>query len=245
MVKFARLEDRALIRVAGEDAEKFLQALVTCDVDHLAPGEANFGALLTPQGKILFDFFVIRTEQGFVLDVAADMRDDLVKRLNFYKLRAKVDVAPDDEAMNVFAAWDGEPGPTGGIAVPDPRLAELGWRIYAGVAPEGELSDYEAHRRAHGSPEGGKDYVFGDALPHEALMDQFGGVDFAKGCYVGQEVVSRMQHRGTARSRVVPVSLDGAAPQPGAPVDAGEKTVGAMGSAAAGRGLALLRRRAG
>ena len=218
-MKFAKLDTRSLVNVTGEDAEKFLQALITCDVDHLSPGEGNFGALLTPQGKILFDFFIIRTEAGFLVDVASALRDEFVKRLSFYKLRAKVVVAPADD-LSVFAVWDGIPAD--GMAIADPRLPEMGYRLYG---PQ--------------KPEGGTDYAYGDAFPHEALMDQFGGVDFAKGCYVGQEVVSRMQHRGTARKRVIVV--EGDLPAPGTEIEAGGKTAGTMGSSNGAAGLAMLR----
>ena len=240
MTKFARLTTRALIRVGGEDAAKFLQALITCDVDHLAPGQAHFGALLTPQGKILFDFFVVRSEDGFLVDVDARMRDDLVKRLNFYKLRAKVEIAPAGEAMQVFAVWDGE-AQGGGIAFPDPRLSEMGTRFYGEAAPQGEEADYDAHRLVLGMPEGGVDYAYGDTFPHEALMDQFDGVDFAKGCYVGQEVVSRMQHRGTARRRIVIVTADGALPPEGSDLLADGKPAGRLGTVSGRTGLALVR----
>ena len=235
-MKFAKLDTRSLVNVTGEDAEKFLQALITCDVDHLSPGEGNFGALLTPQGKILFDFFIIRTEAGFLVDVASALRDEFVKRLSFYKLRAKVVVAPADD-LSVFAVWDGIPAD--GMAIADPRLPEMGYRLYGPQKPEGEDADYEAHRIALGMPEGGTDYAYGDAFPHEALMDQFGGVDFAKGCYVGQEVVSRMQHRGTARKRVIVV--EGDLPAPGTEIEAGGKTAGTMGSSNGAAGLAMLR----
>ncbi len=249
-MKHARLDGRAFISVTGEGASKFLQSLVTCDVDHLAPGEAQFGALLSPQGKIMFDFFAVRTEAGFLVDVTAPMRDDLVKRLSFYKLRAKVVIEPADSPTGVFAIWDGEPEdvPAGGMAVRDPRLPDLGYRLYADAAPDGETGDYAEHRIAVGMPEGsvaegGGDFVYGDAFPHEVLMDQFPGVDFTKGCYVGQEVVSRMQHRGTARKRVIMV--EGELPASGATIetmgDAGGKPVGTMGSSSGAAGLAMLR----
>lgn len=253
-MKHARLDGRAFISVTGEAASKFLQSLVTCDVEHLAPGEAQFGALLAPQGKIMFDFFVVRTEAGFLIDVTAPMRDDLVKRLTFYKLRAKVAIEPTESPSGVFAIWDGKPEdvPAGGMIVRDPRLADLGYRLYADTAPEGEVGDYAAHRIAVGMPEGspeegGGDFVYGDAFPHEVLMDQFPGVDFTKGCYVGQEVVSRMQHRGTARKRVIMV--EGELPAPGATIETtseagdetGGKPVGTMGRSSGTTGLAMLR----
>jgi len=152
----------------------------------------------------------------------------------------------------VLAAWDGNGRPEFGLAYADPRLPALGLRVMLPPhrAPDAaaalgatlvDASEYEAHRIALGIPGGGVDFAYGDAFPHESDMDQLGGVDFDKGCYVGQEVVSRMEHRGIARTRAVPVRYDGAAPPPGAAVTAGGRQVGTMGSAAAGRGLALLR----
>lgn len=236
----ASLTDRALVCVTGEDAESFLQGLVTCDVESLSAGEAVFGALLTPQGKILFDFFVMRTQDGFLLDVSAPMRDDFARRLGFYKLRARVEIEAVDD-IGIHAVWNGDPSGPGGIGVADPRLAAMGTRLYAGDRPQCEAGDYDAHRIGLGMPEGGKDFVFGDCFPHEALMDQFGGVDFTKGCYVGQEVVSRMQHRGTARSRIVMVAADSPLPPFNTDVLANGKLAGTMGSSHGNHGLAKLR----
>ena len=238
---WSALTDRALIRLAGEDARPFLQNLVTCEIDHLGTGEAAFGALLTPQGKILFDFFVIATDDGFLVDTARNTVDDLVKRLKFYKLRAKVTVEPGDDATGIYACWGSAPAASDGIAVADPRHAALGWRLYATQEPAGEAGDYEAHRIALGMPDGGRDFDYGDAFPHEALMDQNGGVDFAKGCFVGQEVVSRMQHRGTARKRIVQVEAETPLPGPGTGIEAGGKPIGTMGSAHDKAGLAMIR----
>ncbi len=240
--RIASLTDRRLLVVSGPDAAHFLHNIVTCEIEALQPGKASFGALLTPQGKILFDFFVIRRDDRFLLDVAADKAEELAKRLAFYRLRARVTVEPADPQWRIFAAWGGDqPGGGETIAIADPRLAQMGYRLYGPAAPEGEAGDYDAHRIALGMPQGGLDYPFADTFPHEALMDQFGGVDFAKGCYVGQEVVSRMQHRGTARSRVVMVEGDGALPAIGTAITAGGKTAGTMGSSSGSQGLALLR----
>lgn len=240
--RIASLTDRRLLAIGGTDAAHFLHNIVTCEVESLQPGEASFGALLTPQGKILFDFFVIRRAEGFLLDVAADKADELAKRLAFYRLRAKVTIEAADPQWQVFAVWEGDAaGGSGSIVIADPRLAQMGHRLYGAAAPEGEVADYHAHRIALGMPQGGLDYAFADTFPHEALMDQFGGVDFAKGCYVGQEVVSRMQHRGTARSRVVMVEADGTLPASGTAITAGGKGAGTMGSSSGGQGLALVR----
>ncbi|AWN45698.1 folate-binding protein [Methylobacterium terrae] len=235
----AHLPDRALVAVTGADASSFLQGLVTCNVETLPEGEARLGALLTPQGKILFDFLVSRAPDGYRLDVAREKAPDLLKRLTLYRLRAKVTV--EALPLAVAAGWDAD-APSS--ALRDGRLAALGWRLYApeASAADSDAAAYAARRIALGVPEGGTDFALGDAFPHEALMDQLGGVDFKKGCYVGQEVVSRMQHRGTARTRIVPlVYRDGAAAPSGEPVTAGERSLGQTGGGADGRGLASLR----
>lgn len=249
MTKIAHLTDRAVIRVGGDDAHKFLQGLVTSDVDAVAPGSAIHTGLLTPQGKILFEFFVTQDADGYLLDCPAGVSADLAKRLTFYKLRAAVDVAVVDGG-SVWAIWDGAaPEIAGGVSFPDPRLSDLGYRLIKTSDTEitgadlerCDETDFHAHRIAHAIPEGGRDYELGDAFPHEANFDQLGGVDFEKGCYVGQEVVSRMQHRGTARKRVVPVIGDGQLPAPGTDVLAGETVIGVLGSSTGTAGLALIR----
>lgn len=240
--RIASLTDRRLLAISGPDAAHFLHNIVTCEIEALQPGQASFGALLTPQGKILFDFFVIRRDDGFLIDVAADKAEDLAKRLAFYRLRAKVTIEPADPQWQVFAAWGGDVASDGeAVVIADPRLAQMGHRLFGAVPPQGEPGDYHAHRIALGMPQGGLDHAFADAFPHEALMDQFGGVDFAKGCYVGQEVVSRMQHRGTARSRVVMVEGADALPASGTAITAAGKIAGTMGSSSGRQGLALVR----
>ena len=240
----ALLPDRAIIKVSGETASPFLQGILTCNVETLPEGEARLGALLTPQGKIQFDFLLSSDGEGFRLDVAAERAADLVKRLSLYRLRARIAIAADP-AQGVAAVWDGAETAADGPRFRDGRLAALGDRLYfsqGAFSADATEQDYHAHRIALGVPEGGRDFAFADAFPHEALMDQLGGVDFRKGCYVGQEVVSRMQHRGTARTRILPlVFFDGAAPEPGTEVTAGARSLGATGSAADGRGLATIR----
>jgi len=255
-MKAALLPDRGVVKVAGDDARKFLNGLVTSDIAKVTPEAASFAALLTPQGKIVVDFILAEAPPadcgGFFLDCPRALAPTLLQRLNFYKLRAKVIVEDLSETLGVLAVFDGSAVTDYGLCYRDPRLASLGLRcmlpphVAADAAADlgAELVDapaYEAHRIALGVPRGGLDFIYGDAFPHEADMDQFGGVDFDKGCFVGQEVVSRIEHRGTARTRVLPVAFDGFAPEAGVPVSAGERTLGTFGSAAEGRGLALLR----
>jgi folate-binding protein YgfZ len=245
------LDDRGVVRVSGEDAASFLQGVLTNDVERLGAHEARYAALLTPQGKILFDFLVVSlpadSGAAFALDCAASQAGDLAKRLSFYRLRAKVAIATESGDYCVLAYWGGEPeNAPGGVVYADPRSAELGHReilprAKAVAIGEADLSDYEALRISLGVPKGGADFVYGDAFPHEANMDLLRGVDFEKGCYVGQEVVSRMKHRGGARKRIVRVRLEGAAPPPGTPVMDGELPVGALGSSAGADALAMLR----
>lgn len=253
-MKSAFLPDRGVIKIAGEDARNFLNGLVTTDLDRLKPGLGRFGALLTPQGKIIVDFLITEVPAGhgggFLIDCPKALADGLATKLKFYKLRAKVTVENLD--LGVLAAWDGQPAAQPDLAFADPRNGELGHRILVPEDLKQKLSDligaelvdaadYEAHRIALGVPRGGLDFIYGDAFPHETNMDRLAGVDFDKGCYVGQEVVSRMQHRGTARTRSVKVLIEDSSPEPGVSVMAGDKPVGTMGSSAHGKGIALVR----
>ena len=239
ILKFTPLNDRSLIKVSGEEAESFLDNILTCKVIDLEENEASFGALLTPQGKILFDFFLIKKNDGFVFDIATSLADDFTKRLTFYRLRAKVSIEPQSE-ITVNSIWDDDTI-NKQEAILDPRLKTMGWRDYSGKTPEGEAADYISHRINNGIPQGGHDFNYGDAYPHEVLMDQFGGVDFKKGCYVGQEVVSRMQHRGTAKKRIIIVKSKGQLPASGTTITADGKPAGTLGSVSGYIGLAMLR----
>jgi folate-binding protein YgfZ len=246
----AHLPDRAVISIKGEEVVSFLAGLFTCAVD--ASATPRYGALLTPQGKIIADFFLCRHQRasdegdgqtGFFLDVAKLAAENLLKRLSLYKLRAKVALADVSGEFGVAASWDA-PAPAACLAFPDPRFAPMGSRIIARSSALSELAsttpaDYDAHRIALTIPQGGRDFAYGDAFPHEACMDQLGGVDFDKGCYVGQEVVSRTQHRGTARNRVAALRFSGDAPPEGADVLAGEKTIGRVGSVDAAKARAI------
>ncbi len=240
----ALLPDRALVTLTGADAGELLQGVITCNVTALPEGEARLGALLSPQGKILFDFLISRLPDGFRLDCAAAQAAGLAKRLVLYRLRAKIDIAADP-TVAVAAAWDGAATAAEVARVTDGRVPELGVRLYAAegaFSADASAEDYHAHRIGLAVPEGGRDFPFADAFPHEALMDQLGGVDFRKGCYVGQEVVSRMQHRGTARTRLLAAHYpEGTAPAPGTEITAAGRVLGTTGGAAGDRGLALVR----
>jgi folate-binding protein YgfZ len=255
-MKAALLPDRGVVKVAGADARTFLNGLLTTDVTKVTPEQARFGALLTPQGKIIVDCIVAEAPAadggGFFLDCPRALAPSLVEKLNFYKLRAKAICEDLSEMLGVMAVWDGAGTTEYGLIYSDPRLPALGQRVMlpphlaketaADLGAEVfEAQAYEAHRIAQGVPRGGVDFIYGDAFPHETDMDQLEGVDFDKGCYVGQEVVSRMEHRGTARNRVVPIAASVFAPDAGVPVMAGDRPVGITGSHAGNRGLAMLR----
>lgn len=229
-----RLPGRSILAVRGPDSAHFLHNLLTADIEGLAEGQAAYAALLSPQGKIISDMLVLRQGDGFLIDCAVSQRADLLKKLGLYRLRAKVEIAArDDLAVHVSPA----PIPGGYV---DPRAEAIGWRAMA--APEGpEAQGYDAARIALGLADSEADLGSGEFFPHEANLDQLGGVSFRKGCYVGQEVVSRMEHRGTARSRILPVTLEAAAPQKGTEIRAGEKQVGTLLSSAGSNALALIR----
>jgi folate-binding protein YgfZ len=251
----ALLADRGLVRVAGADAGKLLQDLVTNDMGLLGSCPAIHAGLLSPQGKILFEFFIAKAGDAFLLDTGCEQVANLVKRLTLYKLRAKVEIGDASGAYVVHVLW-----PAAGsniessadiVAFPDPRAAELGMRIIATKEKAATLAlrlglsittadGWHAHRIALGVPEAGKDYRLADTFPHEANFDQLNGVSFTKGCFVGQEVVSRMQHRSGGRKRVVAVRAD-APLTAGAEVKSGMATIGVVGSVAGERGLALVR----
>jgi len=260
----AFLADRALVSVSGPDAEHLLQNIITTDLDNLAQGEAKPGALLAPQGKILFDFLVSRNgSEGLLLECRQDIADDLVRRLGMYRLRAKAQIAKLDPCL-VEVRWNTDPstsdsgsgassiesasGAEGSEAlgrwVADRRFADatvLRRPVPAATAVAGNVADWHALRIAHGVAESGADYALGDAFPHDVLLDQNGGVGLRKGCYVGQEVVSRMQHRGTARRRVVVAAAEGGLPAAGTEITVSGRAIGTLGSVAAGRAIAIVR----
>lgn len=264
------LPDRGLIQLCGPDAAKFLQGLITNDIDRAEPGKAIFAGLLTPQGKILFDFFLYADDQeSFWIDCAKVKASDLMKRLSLYKLRAKVEIADRSEDFMVGAAWGAKPqqGETSFFAAyADPRYAPLGdrlilhkehrwpeslasWGTNIGALTSeprecvSALGDeaYHSHRIALAVPQGGLDYAYGEAFPHEACYDDLGGVDFKKGCYVGQEVISRMHHKGTAKTRIMGVEASTPLAGGGSEILSGGKPIGQLGSTDGKRGIAMIR----
>ena len=240
----ALLKDRALVTVSGPEAGHFLQNILTVDVEALKPSEAKPGALLSPQGKILFDFLIsCGGDNGFVLECRADAAADFVRRLMLYRLRAKVEIAKQDQAL-VTVSWENEPASSqnDSTTLVDTRFAGGAVRRgYGRAAGEGDAAGWQAFRIAHGVAESGDDYRLGEAFPHDVLLDQIGGVGFQKGCYVGQEVVSRMQHRGTARRRVLLVAAERPLPAPGTELTADGRALGTLGSSAGTAGLAIAR----
>lgn len=241
---FALLRDRALISVSGPDAEQFLQNILTTDLDTLASGQAKPGALLTPQGKILFDFLISRAgDNAFRLECRADVADDFMRRLMLYKLRAKVEIAKTDQGL-VAVAWSSDSTALqfDSTRVADARFSDVAVsRFYGSGADDGDLAAWQGLRIAHGIAESGSDYQLGDTFPHDVLLDETGGVGFRKGCYVGQEVVSRMQHRGTARRRVLIARAERPLPDPGTELTVDGRPVGTLGSTAGTTGLAIAR----
>ncbi len=235
------LANRGLVHIHGPDAETLLQDVITCDLLSLEAGVARQGALLTPQGKIMFDFLVSRRgEDGFRFDVDHNVLGEFVKRMTMYKLRAKVFIEPEETA-SVTAVWDEE---TPQDSLSDERFPHDSnvRRLYDRAGDDtASPVDYDRLRIDNGVAEAGRDYEFGDAFPHDALMDLNRGVSFKKGCFVGQEVVSRMQHRGTARRRVMQVRAETDLPETGATVTAGSKSVGTLGTVVGDKALAILR----
>lgn len=246
MAKAAILDSRAVIAVEGADARSFLQGLITNDMGQCEPGSAVYAALLTPQGKILFDFIIAAANSAFWLDCASASMGELAKRLGFYRLRANVRITVMPE-LAVAAVWDSSAvsAVANGAVFPDPRLRQLGIRV---IAPRPEIqaaiaaaptADYESFRLQLGVPDSADlppDQVF--AL--DAGLEELHGVSFAKGCYVGQEVTSRMKHRATARRRFY-IAKAGEVPPPGTNIEAEGRELGRISSARHGQGLALVR----
>ncbi|HZZ33414.1 MAG TPA: folate-binding protein YgfZ [Phenylobacterium sp.] len=255
---FAPLSSRALIALSGPDWRDFLQGLITQNVETLGVGEARFGALLTPQGRLLYDLFVVGRADGGWLDVLAEHRAAIIQRLTMYRLRAKVEIAAEETPVSILypahpggsrdsngdSAWAPASAGAVGVWVVDPRLPTLGWRGYGAEPPAGARIADEAARDAAklqlGVP-GPADWGSDKTYPIEANFDLLHGIDFQKGCFVGQETTSRMKRRGQIKSRMLPIAFEGPAPAPGAEVLAGELRAGVVTSSGEGRAIALLR----
>lgn len=238
-----RLAHRGVLAVAGDDRKTFLQGLVSNDVLKLEPGRAMWSALLTPQGKFLHEFFIVETADALLLDCEGGERlEDLRKRLSLYKLRSKVTLTPRPD----LAVWAllGD-GLADGIAFVDPRLPEAGRRALLTTEPAGfdigTLDDYDRTRIPLGLPDGSRDLVIEKSILLENGFEELKGVDFQKGCYMGQELTARTKYRGLIKKRLMPVVIEGPAPAPGTLLMASEVEVGEMRSSCGNMGLALVR----
>ncbi|MCO6050710.1 folate-binding protein YgfZ [Mesorhizobium sp. RP14(2022)] len=237
----AILSNRALLRLSGEDAASFLQNLVTTDIDLIGNDEIRASALLSPQGKVMFDFLVSRDGEELLLETRADIAADLAKRLTLYKLRAKVVISqPEQVVAKVF--WDDDSASVMSGSKRDTRFKGLVvWRVYLDAGQSSNEDEWNRLRIASGVVESGSDYALGDAFPHDISFDQNSGVGFGKGCFVGQEVVSRMKHRGTARRRVLILEGSDALPVTGTDVTANGRPLGSLGTVDGNKALAILR----
>ena len=234
--RIARLDSRALIRVTGADARPFLHNLLTQDVETLADGDLRFGALLSPPGRLLFDLFIAGDDGGVTLDVAADRRDALLQRLAMYRLRADVQIEPDDRP--VFASWAGV---AEGFTA-DPRHPDLGGRRLGGPADANASEDeWQTHRLAMGVPDPAADAPYDTTYPIEANLDLLHGIDFQKGCFIGQETTSRMKRRGVIKTRMLPIVFDGQPPAVGSEVLNGQLRAGTVLTGRDGMAMAALR----
>jgi folate-binding protein YgfZ len=240
--------ERTVLRMAGADVRDVLQNVVTNDLDRLAPGRAVYAALLTPQGKYLFDFLLIEDPDGAILiDCATDRAEALAQRLRMYCMRRDARLT-GNTGLGVALVW-GEGAPDGPLVIPDPRAGALGWRIYT-ADPEAAIAEncavsadraaYDALRIAHLIPASGIELVPDETYILEAGFEALNGVDFRKGCYVGQEVTARMKHKAVLKKRLVRVRVEGIA-APGTPVTADGKPAGTLFSQSGGQGLAHLR----
>ncbi len=261
--KLHRAQSRAVIAVAGPDARALLQGVISNDVEKVSPHRAIYAALLTPQGKYLHDFFVAEVAGALAIECEAARRDDLLRRLLRHKLRSNVSVAPADHGVHLIFGGAAqvpfglphEPGAArvfaGGAAFVDPRLTAAGVRAILPVGAEpalsalkldpGSVADYDAFRLSLGLPDGSRDLEIEKTILLEAGIDQLNGVDWQKGCYMGQELTARTRYRGLIKKRLVPVQIEGPAPPPGTSVNAGTSEAGIMRSTCGQLGIALLR----
>jgi len=263
-ITFCKLENRGIIAVSGADSRSFLQGLISNDIEKVSESTAVYSTFLTPQGKYLFDFFISQSGDELLMDCEKDRLPDFMKRLRLYKLRADVEVLDRSENFQVVAIWgDGaieatgltpEAGAaktvTGGTLSVDPRLADAGLRA---VLPVGTTSidgltmsevgftDYDAHRLTLGLPESSRDLIVDKSTLLECGIDDLNGIDWKKGCYMGQEVTARSKYRGLVKKRLVPVEVDGPAPEAGTLIMAGDKQAGEMRSSTGDKGLALIK----
>lgn len=243
VAELINLSNRALVHITGEDAEKFVQAVITTNLDKLSADELKPGALLAPQGKIMFDFLVSRIDNGLRFDLPASIAADFAKRMTLYRLRAKAEITQLPESL-VSVCWQNDSASSQNDSVKrDTRFPEglNVTRIYGRAGEIGDESAWTALRAEYGIAEGEADFAYNDVFPHDVNFDQTGGVTFPKGCFVGQEVVSRMQHRGTPRRRVLVAKSDTALPAMGTAITVDGRDIGTLGSSSGKLGLALVR----
>jgi folate-binding protein YgfZ len=258
--------NRGVLALSGEEARPFLQGLISNDIDKVRPDQAIYAALLTPRGKCLFDFFIAEHDGRLLLDVEAERATALAQRLIMYKLRARLDIADVSADFGVAALLGatvsqsvglgdtpGAARPLGdGVGFVDPRLSALGARailpketaaatLGAFGLQAGTVDDYERMRFAAGVPEGSAEFGIDKSPLLELGFEELNGVDFKKGCFVGQELTARMKYRGLVRKRLMPVTFEGAAPEPGAVVKAGDRDIGDLRTASGDGGFAVLR----
>ena len=260
--KYILSSDRGLLHVGGGDAADFLQGMISNDINLVSPEKTVYAALLTPQGKCLFDFFVLSAPEGdgYFIDCEGTRLPDLQRRLTMYKLRADVTLEDVSNAWGVAVCFGDAPvndaGATAkwndGVRYVDPRLAGLGERIAMPVADleaalkgagygEANDGDWSRHRLSLGVPEGAEDILVEKSLPLECSFDEMGAISYTKGCYVGQEMTARTHHRATLRKRLLPVHIEGNAPEAGTPIVHNEREVGEVRSVQGDQGMALFR----
>lgn len=257
---WATMEERSILLIRGTEGIPFLQKLLTQDLTCLHAHQSLFTALLTPQGKIFCDMILSPTPDGILLDCHVSFRSQLLEKLHLYKLRADVHVEPAPEGSSVLIVWKENglpvlPKNTGSLTFfPDPRSPKLGHRAVLlatqvspplsaleGACTESSSDSWHLHRVSHRIAEAGIDFASAMLFPHEANMDLLHGLSFHKGCYVGQEVVARMQHRNAVRKRIHLITWEGTAPESGQTVLAGKNPVGKICSSYPnGKGFAVL-----
>ncbi len=246
MTFLTELSHRTVVQLSGPDKVLFLQGLVTNDVTKIGQDSPIYAALLTPQGKFLFDLFIFQFEDSWWIDCERARVNELLKRLTLYKLRSQIELLDLSATYRVFAYWGKNLTSTSeGIAINDPRLPQLGQRIYAPIdpelAPSLPLDEYDAYRLSLGIPDGSRDIPIDKGIILECGFDELHAIDWNKGCYIGQELTARTRYRGLVRKRLLPVSIEGNAPEPYTPIFLNEEEVGEMRTNAKGYGLALLR----
>lgn len=234
---FEVLNNRIIITLAGPERRSLLQGIITNNVSGLDKGGV-YSALLTPQGKFLFDFFLIEVDDTIYLDCEKDAFTTLFQKLLMYRLRSNVEILDSSEKYHVLSSDDKQDG----ISFKDPRHPDMGYRTIVTELPEGTLSDYHSRRIKLGIPEGSHDFIMDKSTIHEGHFEDINGVDFEKGCYVGQEVIARMKYRGKIKKQMFPVSLSGPAPDFGAEItDENDNKIGDIRSHTDGFAIALFR----